>query len=99
MGKKRMKAAGARTACAMMTIFRSLGTPPPPLDPLDDVSEELPDEDEDEAEPEDVEATVVKGLELLPPTAFWRLRVVESYSVCCETEALTLSEDTAEPLL
>jgi hypothetical protein len=84
----------------MIIMFRSPGTPPPPPpDPLDDVLDKLPD-DEDEPEPEDVEATVVvKGLELLPPTAFWRLRVVESYSVCCETDALTLSEDTAEPLL
>jgi hypothetical protein len=71
----------------MMTMFTSAGVPPsPPPDP--DVSEELLDEDEDEdgddeLELEDVEATfVVKGLELLPPAAFWRFSIVLSYAVC-----------------
>ncbi len=71
----------------MMTMFTSAGVPPPPpSDP--DVSEELLDEDEDEdgddeLELEDVEATfVVKGLELLPPAAFWRFSIVLSYAVC-----------------
>jgi hypothetical protein len=70
-----------------MTMFTSAGVPPPPpSDP--DVSEELLDEDEDEdgddeLELEDVEATfVVKGLELLPPAAFWRFSIVLSYAVC-----------------
>ena len=70
-----------------MTMFTSAGVPPsPPPDP--DVSEELLDEDEDEdgddeLELEDVEATfVVKGLELLPPAAFWRFSIVLSYAVC-----------------
>jgi hypothetical protein len=71
----------------MMTMFTSAGVPPsPPSDT--DVSEELLDEDEDEdgddeLELEDVEATfVVKGLELLPPAAFWRFSMVLSYAVC-----------------
>ena len=70
-----------------MTMFTSAGVPPsPPPDP--DVSEELLDEGEDEdgddeLELEDVEATsVVKGLELLPPAAFWRFSIVLSYAVC-----------------
>jgi hypothetical protein len=71
-----------------MTMFTLAGVPPPPP-PDPDVSEELLDEDEDddddddELELEDVEATVVvKGLELLPPAAFWRLSAVLSYAEC-----------------
>jgi len=69
-------------------MFTSLGVPPSP--PLDDVSDELLDDgdegEDDEADDEpddeldDVEsAVVVKGLELLPPAAFWRLRDVVPY--------------------
>ncbi len=75
-----------------MTMFTSAAVPPPPPSELD-VSEELLDEDDvdvdddcdddDKLELEDVEATfVVKGLELVPPAAFWRFSVVLSYAVC-----------------
>jgi hypothetical protein len=80
----------------MMTISNLLGSPPSSVVE----SELLSDEEDEEEELEVVEATaVVKGLELLPPAAFWRLSVVSPYSVCCETEALMLSEETAEPAL
>jgi hypothetical protein len=81
----------------MMTISNLLGSPPSSVVESELLSDE---EDEEEEELEVVEATaVVKGLELLPPAAFWRLSVVSPYSVCCKTEALTLSEETAEPAL
>jgi hypothetical protein len=80
----------------MMTIFNLPGAPPSSVVE----SELLSDEEDEEDEVEVVEATVVvKGLELLPPAAFWRLSVVSPYLVCCETEALTLFEETAEPVL
>jgi hypothetical protein len=81
-------------------MFTSPGVPPPP--PLDDEAVEADEGEDEEAEDEfeDVESAVdVKGLELLPPAAFWRLRVVVPYWVCCETLALTLSESIAEPVL
>jgi hypothetical protein len=81
----------------MMTIFNLPGAPPSSVVESELLSDE---EDEEEDELEVVEATVVvKGLELLPPAAFWRLSVVSPYLVCCETEALTLFEETAEPVL
>jgi hypothetical protein len=105
IGKKRTKATGARTAWAMMTMSKLPGSPPPsppPSPPSVVVSSPLPDEEdeeEDDDEPEGIEAAVVKGLALLPPAAFWRLSEVVPYLVCCEREALTLSEDIAEPVL
>ena len=67
-------------------MFKSLGSPP--SSPLDAVSDEVLDADEGadeepEDEPEDVEsAVVVKGFELLPPAAFWRLSDVVPYTEC-----------------
>lgn len=86
-------------------MFKSDGMAPSPSSELDDVSEALADELvlepglELELEPEDIEAEfVVKGLvRLFPPVPVSRLRLVVPYSVCCETEALTLFEDIAEP--
>jgi hypothetical protein len=98
IGKNRTNVIGASTAWALMTISNLPCAPPSSVVESELLSDEEEEEDDDELEV--VEATVVvKGLELLPPAAFWRLSVVSPYLVCCETEALTLFEETAEPVL
>ena len=75
IGKKSTKATGARIAWAMRTSV------PLELPPLSDC--EVPDEPLDVPVVEDdVDAAVVKGFELLPPAAFWRLKVVVPKVLC-----------------
>lgn len=104
IGNISTKATEARIPCASLTAEKVDGRPPP-LDP--ELEPPVVDPSFPSSSPDLLElglgvddaADAKNGFELLPPVALCKLKVVDPYLLCCARFAVTLSDETADPVL